>query len=86
MTVRVRVNSRNQVTLPAALRKQINIKSGDSLLVERRGDHLLLIPEPDHYSRRLRGLHREIWAGVDPHEYVRQEREGWRDQVSPAAV
>jgi hypothetical protein len=26
----------------------------------------------------LRGLGKEIWAGVDPDEYVRQHREGWQ--------
>jgi len=25
----------------------------------------------------LRGLHRRVWAGTDPDEYVRQQREGW---------
>jgi hypothetical protein len=25
----------------------------------------------------LSGLGREIWEGIDPDEYVRQQREGW---------
>lgn len=54
MAISVRVNSRNQITLPTAMRRQLHIKSGDSLLVELCGDHLLLMPEPDDYSRRLR--------------------------------
>ena len=26
----------------------------------------------------LRGRHREIWEGVEPQEYVRQERDAWQ--------
>ena len=25
----------------------------------------------------LRGLHRKLWAGTDPDEYVRQQRRDW---------
>ena len=33
---------------------------------------------PQDSSQRLRALHREIWEGVEPQEYVRQEREAWQ--------
>jgi hypothetical protein len=46
--------------------------------VELRGGYAVLLPEPQDYSQRLRGLHREIWEGVEPQEYVRQERDAWR--------
>jgi hypothetical protein len=35
------------------------------------------MPEPPDYARRLRGLHREVWEGIDVDEYVRREREAW---------
>ncbi len=30
-----------------------------------------------HSLRELRGLGKEIWVGVDPQEYVNQQRDEW---------
>ena len=78
MTTRVKVSSRYQIAVPAAARKRLQIRRGDRLLVDVRDGYLVLIPEPRDYSKRLRGLHREVWEGVEPQEYVRQEREAWQ--------
>ena len=77
MAVRVRVSSKNQIAVPATVRRALGIESGDSLLVEVRGGHVVLVPEPRDYAEHLRGLHREVWEGVEPQEYVRREREAW---------
>ena len=78
MAVRVKVSKKHQIAVPSAVRKQLGIKSGDELLIELRGGYAVLLPEPQDYSQRLRGLHREIWEGVEPQEYVRQERKAWQ--------
>ena len=78
MAVRVKVSKKNQIAVPSAVRKQFDIKSGDALLVELRDGYAVPLPEPQDYSQRLRGLHREIWEGVEPQEYVRHEREAWQ--------
>jgi len=75
----VKVSSKFQIALPARIRKQLEIKQGDRLLVDVRGDHIMLMPEPKNYAAALKGLHAEVWAGVDPQEYVRRERDAWRD-------
>jgi AbrB family looped-hinge helix DNA binding protein len=77
MILRVKVSNKYQIAVPAAVRKELNIESGDHLLVEIRKGHVVLMPEPHDYSRHLRGLHREVWEGVDPQEYVQREREAW---------
>jgi bifunctional DNA-binding transcriptional regulator/antitoxin component of YhaV-PrlF toxin-antitoxin module len=59
-------------------RKQLGLAAGDELLVEVRGTTILLIPRPRSYAKRLRGLHKEVWKGVDAKAYVREERKGWR--------
>lgn len=79
MTVRVTVNEEYQIVVPDTVRDHLNIKRGDHLLVEVRDGYAVLIPEPRDFSRRLRGLHREIWEGVDPEECVRREREAWNE-------
>ncbi|MDP8922336.1 MAG: AbrB/MazE/SpoVT family DNA-binding domain-containing protein [Chloroflexota bacterium] len=78
MALRVRVSSKHQIAVPASARKQLEIKAGDHLLVEVRDGHIVLVPEPRDYAEHLRGLHRDVWQGVDPGEYVRREREAWR--------
>lgn len=78
MAIHVKVSSRYQIAVPAEARKRLGIQRGDRLLVEVRDGSLLLLPEPRDYPRHLRGLHREVWEGVEPQEYVGQEREAWR--------
>ena len=78
MAVRVTVSTKHHSAVPSAVSKQLGIMSGDELLVDVRGGYAVLLPEPQDYSQRLRGLHREIWEGVEPQEYVRQEREAWQ--------
>lgn len=50
------VSSRGQVTLPAALRKRIGIKEGSAVIIEDRGNELVLKPaavlEIEMYSDR----------------------------------
>lgn len=43
-------------------------------LSETTNGHSGLNPDP---LRLLQGLDSEVWQGIDPLEYQRQEREGW---------
>lgn len=38
------VSSRGQITLPATLRKRLGIKGGDVMILEDRGDEIVLKP------------------------------------------
>ena len=79
MALHVKVSSKYHIAVLAAVRKKLQIRSGDSLLVEVRDGHILLVPEPRDYGAHLRGLHREVWEDVEPQEYVRREREAWQE-------
>jgi len=46
-------------------------------MVEIVGDHLMLTREPDDWVEYLRGLHKEVWDGIDAQEYVKRERDAW---------
>jgi AbrB family looped-hinge helix DNA binding protein len=78
MATRVKVSSRYQIAVPAEARKKLGITRGDQLLVDVRANSIVLLPEPRDYARRLRGLHREVWEGIDPQKYVDQERDAWQ--------
>lgn len=77
MALRVKVSSKNQIAVPAEVRRQLRIKNGDILMVEIVGDHLMLTREPDNWVEYLRGLHKEVWDGIDAQEYVKRERDAW---------
>ena len=74
MSQRVKVSSKNQIAVPSEIRKKLGIKPGDQLLVEVQGNMILLLPEPKDWIAATQGLGREVWEGIDPVEYVREER------------
>lgn len=73
----VKVSKRYQIVLPSMARQQLNIEAGDRLLVDVQDGVLVLVPQPDDYAKHLAGLHKEVWAGVDSNDYLRQERDAW---------
>lgn len=79
MSIRVKLNSRNQIAIPAQVRRLLKLKAGDHLLVEVRDGSAILLPEPEDFAAQLRGLHRDVWEGKEPQEYVRRERDAWQD-------
>ena len=77
MKSRVKVSSKHQIAIPAEARRKLNIKSGDTLIVEVIGEHLLIMREPEDWILFMRGLGKEVWAGVDPDKYVDELRGEW---------
>jgi len=67
MAKTVKVSKRHQISVPSAVR----------LLVEVKGDMLILLREPRDYVDHLSGLHEEIWRDVDVNEYLEGERAAW---------
>lgn len=77
MDHKVTVDRKNRVTLPADVLEDLHLEPGDELIISVRSGALMLSPDPLRHLRKLRGLHREIWDGVDIDEYIRQERDAW---------
>lgn len=73
----VTVSSRFQVVIPASVREQAGLKPGAKLLVDLEDGRIVMRPRPEHPAASLRGLHREVWSGVDTEDYLHQERESW---------
>jgi AbrB family looped-hinge helix DNA binding protein len=61
----VKVSKRHQITVPSTVRKALNIRSGDHLLVDIQDGMVLLMPTPANYTRDLEGIGREIWKNED---------------------
>ena len=76
-SVIIKVNSRNQISLPKSSLEKLNIKAGDRLLLDMQDGIMVLIPQPESYAQRLQGLNPEIWKKVDVKKYLNSEREAW---------
>lgn len=81
VTTSVKVSKRYQIAVPAVARQQLNIKSGDRLLVDIQDGIIVLIPEPENYTEAMAGLHKDIWDGVDVKDYINEERNAWNDST-----
>ena len=76
----VKVSKRFQIVVPAIARQQLNIRSGDRLIVDIQDGILILLPEPDDYAQYLAGFHQEIWKGISTQQYLNEERKSWNSQ------
>lgn len=80
MAVRIKVGDDRDIAIPEDVMKRMGLAPGSTLVVEERDGYLALLPEPPNYAERMRGLHREVWEGIDPQEYVRREREACTEE------
>jgi AbrB family looped-hinge helix DNA binding protein len=76
----VKVSSGGRIVIPRVARERLGISPGDRLLVDVRGEALVLMRLPDSFAERLSGLYREVWDGVDVDAYIAEEREAWDDE------
>lgn len=73
----VKVNRRHQIRLPNHVQQELGIEPGDHLIVTVQDGLLILLPQPKGWVAGTRGLHREVWQGIDTTTYLIEEREAW---------
>lgn len=69
------VSSKGQVTIPAAVLRDLRVAPGTRLLVVPLVDGVLLLRQPESLATTLAGSTGGIYGDVD--EYVRAERTSW---------
>ena len=69
----IKLGSRYQIVIPAEIRKSMGLSERDELLVAKSGNAIVIIPKPKSYADHLMGLHKNVWQGVEPDAYVREE-------------
>jgi len=76
LTVRTTtVSSKGQVTIPAALVRELDLQPGTQLLVVPVRDGVMLVRRPDSAADALAGSVRDVYG--DAQEYVDAERASW---------
>jgi AbrB family looped-hinge helix DNA binding protein len=69
------VSSKGQVTIPAALLRELHLQPGTTLLVVPVRNGVMLVPRPDSAADELAGSVRGIFGDV--RKYVEAERGTW---------
>lgn len=77
MPVSMKLGRKSQIVIPKEIRNAVGLSEGDEIIMDVLDDKIILKQKPKSYSKKLKGLHKEIWKGVDPLRYVRNERESW---------
>ena len=89
----VTVSSKNQVTLPAGIVKELGIKGGDKLVMELIRGRIIMQPQPDswadYYIGRVKGVYSSTREEAD--NYITQlraspERDEWFQQFEGLCV
>ncbi|MHA1764905.1 MAG: AbrB/MazE/SpoVT family DNA-binding domain-containing protein [Promethearchaeota archaeon] len=76
-TIRCKLSSKGQLTLPKKFRDKLNIHPGDEVIVQLKENSITILNPPVHLGM-LRGiLHEEIDV-TKAEEFIQQERKKWR--------
>ncbi len=75
--ISAKVSSKYQIVIPKQVREALGVRPGDRFLITVEDGKVVMRLRPRSYARYLRGLHKEVWEGVDATEYVQEERKSW---------
>ncbi len=77
MPVSTKLGKKCQVVIPKEIRRAVGVTEGDELIIEAVDNKIILKQKPKSYSQKLKGLHKDVWKGIDAAKYVKKERESW---------
>lgn len=74
----VTVTTKGQITIPADLRRKLEITEGTKLIVIHEGKALKMIPVPK--LSQLAGIDKEVFKGRKPSEELEKMRKEWTQE------
>jgi len=74
----ITVTTKGQITIPANLRRELQISEGTKLIVTREGEALKIIPVPK--LSQLAGVDKEIFKGRKPSKELEEMRKEWTQE------
>ena len=74
----VTMTSKNQITLPIEIARQLSVKPGDKLVVELIQDHVVLMPQPGSWADYVVGSVKGVYGArkEDIDSYINEVRYG----------
>jgi AbrB family looped-hinge helix DNA binding protein len=79
----VTVTAKGQITIPADLRRKLDIAEGEQLVIVCEGETLKLIPIPK--LSKLAGVDKEIFKQRKPSKEIEKMRKEWDDDFEKRA-
>ena len=70
-----KLSRKAQLVLSASIRRRLNIRPGDRLILEVEGDHVVLRKAPESDVEALRAYRSGLWK--DYAAELERERDGW---------
>lgn len=56
-----KLSSKYQIVIPKKIRRELNLKAGDVLVMKVEDDKIIMRPKPKSYTEYMLGLGKEIW-------------------------
>jgi AbrB family looped-hinge helix DNA binding protein len=72
-----KLTEKYQITIPAAVRQQLGLKAGDSVLLVVEDGQVVLRGAPGGWTESSRGLGAEMWKQVGGAAAIERERDSW---------
>lgn len=73
-----KLTSKSQITIPAAVRRQLGLAPGDSVVLEMEDGRAVLRPVHGSFTDQMVGLGAELWAREGGGAaWLTAERDGW---------
>jgi len=85
MSKTVKLSRKRQIAIPRAICDHLKIRTGQQLIISETHGQIVITPKPKSYTDALMGLGQELWKGIDPLDYIRQERASWEKRDSKHA-
>jgi AbrB family looped-hinge helix DNA binding protein len=75
-----KLTNKFQITIPAEIRHRLDLRAGDSVVMELDGEQAVLRPVHGGHTARMRGLGKSVWTRLGGCEnWLEQERQAWDD-------
>lgn len=72
-----KLTDKYQITIPAAVRQQLGLKSGDAVCLALEGGQIVLRSAEGGWTESSRGLGAEMWKQVGGSAAIERERDSW---------
>ena len=80
MTEYVSLSTRGQLVIPKEARDKMGLQPGDKLTYDVTPDKITFRKTPKSYTEYMLGLHKEVWQDEDSEEYLKRERQIWKQE------
>ncbi|MBL7156191.1 MAG: AbrB/MazE/SpoVT family DNA-binding domain-containing protein [Candidatus Pacebacteria bacterium] len=79
-----RLSRKNQIVVPAKIRRALKIQGGDELswrlIRDKKQSKVLIEPKPKSWASHTRGLGKKVWKNLDINQYLQNLRQEWNSQ------